>query len=413
MMRTSSSEKKRYLVLVSDGSVETKIPLPRRANLPTDQKLFKAIARIRESVNFSKGTIHEPALYALNMLYILAGSTPAEISSAVFQKDVLVSLQKLIVLYRYHFPVGNAVKAFATKAVGSKSQLQYNPSLFSSPEEARRLEVFGLSETRTDHPSDVLKKFLQPITFDALSNIYICRDPFCSLSALDDASTKKYSGAVMDLLASVESNLQKTNQLTWISFASANLGLTLLRMHVVLNTLQKKKPEDWPAIEIVLIDPRYREAIDDIGGAEKPDYHSLSERIVHEVTVGALHQFSQFIAARTPEGSSVAITVCQSGKDFMNYNIKRGDSELGTCYVECDDVWEPGGSCGYDHTDAAVPEYNALRDYVGRHAVNGKYLLIAKNDHKQETKLIIGDIVDYTSTPVTENFTSNKPFQKN
>jgi hypothetical protein len=412
MMRAASLERKRYLVLVSDGSADTKIPLPKRANLPSDQKLFKALSRVRESVNFEKGTVHEPALYAVHMLYIMAASTPAEISSAVFQKDVLASLQKLIMLYRYHVPTSNEVKAFAKKAIVSKSQLQYNPSLFSSPEEARRLEVFGLSEANTDHPGDVLKKFLQPITFDVLSNIYICKDPFCSLSALDDASTKKYSGAVMEILSSVESNLQKTNQLTWISFASGNLGLTLLRMHVVLNMLQQKKPEDWPAIEVVLIDPRYREAIEDIAGAEKPDHRSISERIAHDVTVGALHQFSQFIAARTPDGSRVAITVCQSGTDFINYNIKRGDSGLGTCYLECDDVWEPHGSCGFDHTDTAVPDYEELRAYVGKHAVNGKYLLIAKNDRKQEAKLVVGDLVDYASPPVTEEFTFKEPFRK-
>jgi hypothetical protein len=409
MMRAGSAQRDRYLVLVSKGKTSTKIPLAKREDLPSEEKLFKSVARIREGVKFSKGTVYEPALYSLHMQYILAASSPKEISSAVFQKDVLTSLQKLITLYRYHVPTGDAVKTFAAQAAVSENRMQYKSSLFGSPEEARRLAVFELKETDTDHPSDVLKKFQQPISFDALSNIYICRDPFCSLSALDEASAGKYAASVMEILSSVESNLQKTNQLTWISFASGNLGLTLLRLHVVLNLLQESKPEAWPAIEIVLIDPRYREAIEDIAEANSPDYHSLSERIAHEITVGALHQFSQFIAARTPEGSKVAITVCQSSKDFMGHNIKRG---LGTCYVECDDVWEPGGSCGFHHTDSAVPDYEELRKYVGTYAVNGQYLLVSKDDNHQKAELKMGGLGRDASRAVTKEFTFQEPFRK-
>jgi hypothetical protein len=412
MMRDSAAERTRYLVLVGDGKAVTRIPLPEHESLPAKKDMLKAVARIREGVLFSKGTAHEPALYLLQMQYILALTSSAEISSAVFQKDVLTSLQKLITLYRYHVPTSDAVKEFATNAAVSKSKVQYSPSLFGSAEILRQMKALGLDEEGIGHPSDVLKEFQKPITFDALSNIYICRDPFCSLSALDEASSGKYSKAVMDLLSSIESNLKKTNQLTWIGFASGNLGLTLLRMHIVLNILQKRQPKDWPAIEIVLIDPRYLEAINDISEGEKPNYNSLSERVAHEITVGALHQFAQFIAVRSPEGSKVTITVCQSAKSFIHHNIARADAGLGTCYVECDDVWVPGGSCWIHHTNSAVPDYEKLRDYVGQRAVNGKYLLVAKNDNEQEARLEVGSLGGYASRELVEDFTFKEPFRK-
>jgi hypothetical protein len=395
----------RNIALITESAADV-IPLPDPDLSPL--KLNKAIGRLRHDLfNFNQGTTHEPALYFLHMLYLISAAPTEQIADASFQATVLKTLQEMIYLYRYHVPTSQEIVEFAQQLNGtidkvtlarSKSKTSTYPNfLFTqAPSLTKHLKSFGLtSPTDTTHPEDPLRKKALEIQADALSNIGICMDPFCLLTALDNTSKDAYQKAYADIFNSVTELVGKTNKLTWVCFASDSLGMSVLRINVLLNLIKTMNP--CPAIEFVLIDKRYTKAIHALKNSSEINLESMHEHIMNQVTLGALKQFFQFVSAKAPTNTAVTVCVCNSAESYMNYCQRNNNLNLGSCFLQCDDIWEDHASHSGHSSDGAVKDLEALKKYLSQHAINGKYVLISKDDKKSEAKVKMGDFADLKS----------------
>jgi hypothetical protein len=386
-------------------SVE-KIPVPLLQN---------SIQRLRTNVtNFEEGTKYEIAVVFLSMLrkiYKIAEESPEQINDQ-FQLTVLTALSDLLEYYRYH----RETQEQLGKSTTPFHKLPYKSSLFSWPLQNRRNQALGLTKDSKTHPENLLRETALIADNDPLSNISICRDPFCGLTILDEESAKKYAEQVKKMIANVPTILRESEnqKLTWIAFASGHLGLTVMRLHDVFTQFNEMK--QWPKeIEIVFIDIEYNAVIANLKNSEEKkdekSSHSVSKnQIQAELTETAIKQFCQFLATEIPTETNFTVQICDNIQSFMRHNASFDSTRMygRSTIVECDDVWIPGGSSTFHHSDKAQADFSQLLHFVSTRSFNGEFFSVFKDDTKRQAILQYGDL----KRPRRNTIILNMPFDK-
>ena len=376
-------------IILSDNQTRSDLSLSVEKIPPAE--LIGAVNRIRKNiVDFSDGTRYEIVVLFLTVLREISKiveKNPA-IIDAGFQSVVLTTLSQLIVYYDYHRDTRAEIKN-PKPILGNQA---YSLALFKDPLQERRNKAFSLEKDSQKHPEDMLRKPALTADQDALSHIFICRDPFCSLTLLNPNDAKIYSDQVMNMLNSVEKNLEISQKLTWIAFAAGHLGLTVMRLNNIFSMFSRNNNKTWPTeIEIVLIDPSYEKTIPHLKMQDQKENNvDFKTQIEIQHLKTSLKQFFQFLASRVPDTRILTVRVCTSVESLIKYH----SNEIckGSTFVECDDVWEDDGSSKSYQTNGAKKNFDELLAFVSSRSKNGAYLSVFKNDRANVVTLTSGSI---------------------
>jgi hypothetical protein len=224
-------------------------------------------------------------------------------------------------------------------------------------------------------------------------------DPFCLLTAMDEKSNNARLEAILNVFTELPNLMKDSKKITWINFASDNLGLSVLRLTMLLEML--KHMTSPPSLEIVLIDKRYTQAMHELHHSEPENYEAMDEYIMHQVTLGTLKQFFEFVSAKSPAHLDVSICVNDSSQHYIQHCKNRKNSDLGSCFLLCDDIWEDHCSATAHHSHGAVKDLDHLKEFCMQHAKNGKYILVTKDDFKSVATLREGDFNAKSETTTT------------